>query len=289
MNYLKLMTIIPLSIVLLSCNGKVKRKEGSFCNINFNGHNVKCNCPSYAPMDQDLQLKLDILYDERIDAKWASGQEPTKDKEGVLDYPNVEYTVSIDDIHVKIGGQECNDSFTFFYRNNVDNLLTIKKNYMINDVDIEIIARPRPFLFLYGYELGTELDKRWYDSKTSSLPYDQRDLFVSFSKQYQQTQKPIKTLSGQEAFPVFEHDDIEVTFEIDKNKDNNRMPLPDDLRFRCNARYTYQGIDYAREYSDPFVGKDKDGKSITGYRKCRFKVPHYIVNDHGSFRQFGMN
>lgn len=300
-NY-KYLIIAPLVFLTTACGsgGMPGRKDGNFCNVTFTGHNVTCDCPTSAPIGRDLQLNLDIFYEERAEAKWADGQEPTADKDGVLDHPNIEYTVSIDDIHVKVGGTEYPDSFTFFYRNNADNVLTIKKEYMVNDIEIEIVAKPRDYLFLFGYELGEELDNRWYGSESAKTDPSERDLFVMFKTPYQQVRKPIRTLSGQPAFPVFEHDDMDVTFEVDSAKiaaaavgglteeKCAKLALPYDLRYRCNARYTYENIDYTREYSEPFgTFKDENGEVRIAYAKCHFKVPHYIVNDHGSFRQFG--
>lgn len=285
-NY-KYLIIAPLLFLTTGCGSNLpNRKDGSFCNVTFVGHHVDCiDCPTYAPIGQDLKLKLDIHYDERDDAKWL--KEPNADEDGVLDHPNIEYTVSIEDIHVTIGGEEYPKAFTFYYRNNGDNLLTIKKEYMVNDVTIEVTGRPRPNLIMYGYELGDEIKSRWYDS-------DNRDLYISFKTPYQQIPYSIRLLSGLVAFPVFEHDDIDVTFEVDKNaiekgeKGIADLALPYDLRFRCNARYTYEGLDYFREYSEPFgTFIDENGNTRIAYAKCHFYIPHYIVNDHGSFRQFG--
>ena len=90
-------------------------------------------------------------------------------------------------------------------------------------------------------------------------------------------------------FPVFEHDNIDVTF---KTKGYNCQPLPDDIRFRCNSRYAYMGVDYTREYSDlqEFTYTDPDTQeevTTIGYSTCHLIVPHYVVTDHGSFRQYG--
>ena len=293
--------VAPMLFLLASLSSCSNEQSGGFCNVTFTGHNVSCDCPTYAPKNRDLDLVLDIHYDEREEARWI--EEPTETKDGVLNHPNVEYTVSIEDIHVKIGGKEKTKSFIFFNQNNANNLLTIKKEYMTSNIEIEITARPRPYLFLFGYELGEELNNRWYGSESATTDPADRDLFVIFKTPYQSVRKPISSLSGREAFPVFEHDDMDVTFEVDEKKIEEELAKPDtdpdkktiadlalpyDLRFRCESRYTLENIDYTREYSEPFgTFIDENGWVRTAYRKCHFKVPHFVVDDHGSFRQFG--
>ena len=47
--------------------------------------------------------------------------------------------------------------FCAFATAEANNLLTIKKDYMTaNNIEIEITARPRPYLFLFGYELESD-------------------------------------------------------------------------------------------------------------------------------------
>lgn len=270
--------ITPTLFVLASCgNNLPHRKSGQFCNVTFTSEVVTCDCPTYAPMDRDFEIRLNIPYYTYAGANWDIV--PTADKEGVLTSPNVEYTVTVDDIHIYIAGEEYPDAFTYFQQSNGENILTIRKEYMVNDVVIDVTARPRKYLYLFGYELGEELDNRRVDNPKSTT----KDLNVDFGRTYQNTKYPIKTLSGQPAYPVFEHDAIDVTFTLIP-KGDEQLPLPDDLRYRCNARYTLEGTDYTREYSEPYFCTTT-GKN--GYRKCTFHVPYMIVNDHGSFRQFG--
>ena len=159
---------------------------------------------------------------------------------------------------------------------------------MVNDVTIEISAVPFGDLFLYGMEIGSEMLNRWTENEHAPDLVYTHDLYINFQTFYQRKQYPIKTVA-KSLFPVFEHDNIDVTF---KTKGYNCQPLPDDIRFRNNSRYAYMGIDYTREYSDlhEFTYIDPDTKeSVTtiGYSTCRLVVPHYVVTDHGSFRQYG--
>ncbi len=273
----------PALFALASCgNGLPPRKSGQFVNVTFIGHDVTCNCPTFAPMDRDLDLELEIPFRDHEDAIWEI--EPTIDDEGMLDKPVEENYVSLEDIHVKIAGKEYPNSWYFYYRHNDDNLLKIKKEYMVNDVTIEITSRPFGDLYLYGIVIGDEMLNRWVGREGSS-----NDLQIDFQTFYQRKQYPIKTIDGQRAFPVLEHDNIDVTF---KTTGYNCQPLPDDIRFRCNSRYAYMGIDYTREYSDlhEFTYTDPETSelvTVTGYSTCHLVVPHYIVTDHVSFRQYG--
>lgn len=276
------LVLTPMLFALASCgNGLPKHKSGQFCNVTFSSEVVTSDCPTFAPMDRDLQIHLDIPYITYAGAQWDI--EPTTDVEGVLKYPNIEYTVSPDDIHVYVANKEYPDAFTYFQQSNGFNVLTIRKEYMVNDINISVTARERDSLYLFGFELGEELNKRRVDYQGEDSTG--KDLIVMFSRHYQNTMKPIKTLSGQEAYPVFEHDSIDVTFTLLDNG-ANQLPLPDDLRFRCNARYTMEGDDYERTYSQPFYSTNPKQPGM-GYRECHFHIPYKIVNDHGSFRQYG--
>lgn len=277
--------IAPTLLSLASCgNNLPHRKSGQFCNVSFSSEVIKSDCPTFAPMDRDLDIHLDIPYYTFAGSNWAI--EPTADVEGVLTNPNIEYTVSVDDIHIYIAGKEYPDAFTFFQENTGYNVLTIRKEYVVNDIQIEIVGRPRKSLYLFGYELGEELDTRRVDY-SGDKPAEHKDLIVNFSRNYQNKMKPIKTLSGQYAYPVFEHDAIDVTFTLTKDgyeDPSKQLPLPNDLRFRKNARYTREGTDYERIYSDSYYCT---ATGENGYRSCTFHIPYKIVNDHGSFRQFG--
>lgn len=276
--------IVPALITLASCGNKYPHhKSGEFCNVTFIGHDVSCNCPAYTHMDRDLDLKLDIPFFDHEDAVWEEA--PTKDSEGQLDKPVEEYLVSVNDIKVFIGGKEYPDSWYFYYRHNDDNLLKIKKEYVVDDITIEVTARPFGNLFLYGMVIGDELWNRWVDQGQEKSEYT-HDMQIDLETFYQSKPYPIKTLSGQVTFPVLEHDNIDITFEV---IDQEHPPLPDDIRFRCNSRYASMGTDYTREYSNQYTYVDPtDPKiKITGYQTCHLMVPHYIVMDHVSFRQFG--
>lgn len=274
--------IAPTLLSLASCGNNLPyRKSGQFCNVSFSSEVIGSDCPTFTPMDRMLEIHLDIPYYTFAGSNWEI--EPTAEVEGVLTNPNIEYTVSVDDIHVYIGGKEYPDSFIFFQENTGFNVLAIRKEYVVNDIEIEVVGRPRKCLYLFGYELGEELDDRRVDNPGEDPTKYTHDLIVNFGRSYQNTMKPIKTLSGQYAYPVFEHDAIDVTFTLENNGPT-QLPLPDDLRFRKNARYTREGTDYERIYDDPYLCS-VTGK--TGYRSCTFHIPYKIVNDHGSFRQYG--
>ena len=284
--------IAPTLFAMASCgNNLPPRKDGQFVNVTFIGHDVTCNCPTYAPMDRDLELKLEIPFLDHEDATWEI--EPTKESEGMLDKPVQEYYVSPEDIKVTIAGKEYLDSWYFYYRHNDDNLLKIKKEYVVNDITIEVTSRPFGDLFLYGIVIGDEMLNRWVGNKNYDPEEPEKyshDLYIDLQTFYQRKQYPIKTLDGQLSFPVLEHDNIDITFRIkdDGDKDLDEiLPLPDDIRFRCNSRYAYMGIDYTREYSDQYIYKPGTDEQIIGYKTCHLIVPHYIVMDHVSFRQYG--
>lgn len=280
--------ITPMLASLVSCGSHLPpRKMGEFVNVTFIGHEVDCNCPTYAPIGRDLDLVLNIPFRDHEDATWEI--EPTKESEGMLDKPVEEYYVSPDDIKVTIAGHEYPEAWYFYYRHNNDNLLKIKKEYVVNDITIEVTSRPFGSLYLYGIVVGEEMLNRWTEHKDK--PGDDptiytHDLYIELGSFYQRKQYPIKTIDGQYAFPVFEHDNIDITFKV-KDDDESHPPLPDDIRFRCNSRYTYMGLDYTREYSDLYEYIDEAGHKTLGYRTCHLTVPHYIVMDHVSFRQYG--
>lgn len=278
--------ITPVLFTVASCGHKdlPPRKEGSTVNVTFVGHDVTCECPTSAPMDRDLELKLDIPFIDHEDAVWEF--EPTAESEGSLDKPIEEYCINISDIKILIGGKEYPDAWCFYYRHNDDNLLHIKKEYVVNDISIEVTARPFGDLFLYGIVIGDEMWDRWIGRIERGEKYP-HDLQIDLQTFYQSKPYPIKTLTGQVTFPVFEHDNIDITLEV---IDKEHPPLPDDIRFRCNARYAYMGLDYTREYSNQYTYKpDPDDQDtwVTGYQTCHLTVPHYVVTDHVSFRQYG--
>lgn len=288
--------ITPALFAMASCGHKElpPRKEGSFVNVTFLGHDVSCEYPTFAPMDRDLDLKLDVRFIDHEDAIWEF--EPTAESEGSLDKPIQEYYIDISDIKVLIGGKEYPDAWYFYYRNNDDNMLHIKKEYVVNDISIEVTARPFGDLYLYGIVIGDEMWNRWVGREETGEKYT-HDLQIDLQTFYQSKPYPIKTLTGQVTFPVFEHDNIDITLKVKDPEwveeggvwvKKEYPPLPDDIRFRCNSRYTYMGLDYTREYSNKYtyINPETDEK-IIGYQTCHLTVPHYIVTDHVSFRQYG--
>lgn len=258
MKKIKYLSLLPLLILPVACNNSNSnlptRKDGNTCNLTFNGEHVVCDYPKVVMMDNELNLNLNIEYSLWRNATWKI--EPTYATEGELNIPPIEYILKMEDIVVKIGGKEYPDSFTFFYKNNEDNVLTIKKEYVVNDIDISLKAKPREAtLSLYGLELDDEMIEL----------VDKGEVELDFVNVYQRVRKPIRTLS-QYGYPIYEDDDIDLLFT---SKTNN--PLPDNLWLRSNARFTVMGIDFSREYSP-------DKKS------CKFYVPRYIIRDHCSIR-----
>lgn len=279
MNKAKSLILIPTLFTFFSCRQNLPpRKTGDTCVVTFNGENVTAiDCPSEAPMDQELSFSLDIPYLSDPTSGWK--EVPSSSRDGVLVTPNEEYEVSPSDIHVYIGGKEYKDSYNFYYLNNIENKFTIKKEYMVNDVEIKIAAKPIGRLFLYGFQFSKSLDERIdysghdYDEDVDE---DGGDIEIEFGSVYQNVRYEIRTLSGQRAFPTFWHDELKVKLKV---KDGaNRIPLPGDICLRINARYATKDLDFFCEYSDEI--KDKFGH-VTGYGTCDFRIPRFFIRDHG--------
>lgn len=257
-------------LMLSSCNGASQTsnnnqkdlpqsKEGNSINVQFDGEHCTSDVSSSAKKNEDLQMHLNIEYFRDPNTNWKHNPDPDGANlypEGELTVPIVEYELNYENIHVYIGGKEYIDSYTFEYQNNERNTLTIKKDYTVNDIKIVAKATPRKStLTLYGIEFKDELAELFEDG----------GIHVSFKTPYQnQGKKLIRTLSNGAAFPVFEDDDIEVTFSITNSADTELLK---DFWFRTNARYCEDGVNFYREFS-------QDGKTL------KFYVPHYVVNDH---------
>ncbi|MCQ2794957.1 MAG: hypothetical protein MJ214_01945 [Bacilli bacterium] len=266
MNKIKYLIFVPTLFSLFACGNKrlPKRKDGNTCNITLvsNYDKITLDCPEVVPMDKDLEIHLNIPYcDCPNDTTWK--EEPTADKEGVLKTPNLEYIVNIGDINIFIGGEEFNESFIYYGETKGNGLLTISHEYVINDIEIRIDAKARERLFLFGLDFGPSIEERRIKGDTTN---EGGDIEVKFEANYQNKKYPIQTLTGGEAFPVFEDDDVEITF-------NSLRPLPDKIWLRYNSRYAIEGLQFTCKY-----------ESNT---KCIFKIPHYVINDHLSVLQYG--
>lgn len=269
MNKIKYFIFIPTLFALFSCknNNLPKPKFDDICNITFTGTNVTpIEMPTEVKKNREISFSLDIPYISDPNATWS--EKPSKESDGKLTPPNKEYYVYTDDIHVYIGGEEFKDSFTFYYMNNANNLLTIKREYVVNDIEIKVEAKePRNYeeypLCLYGSVFLPSLDER-IDYNGTDL---NRDIEVSFAKPYQNVRSPIRTLNGQLAYPVYQHDDIDLTLKI---KDGFTTTLPTNIWHRRNSRYTELGLEFTREYSP-------DG------RTCYIHIPKFTIDDHCAF------
>lgn len=237
-------------------------KEGNSINVEFVGEHVKADVPQTVNKGNDLCINLDIEYDRDPNVNWKHIPDPQKTPslypEGELTTPITEYEVLLDNIHVFIGGKEYNDAFNWLYQTNNKNTLTIKKEYVVNDIKIQVVGAPRTAtLTLYGIE---------FDNDFASL-IKSGIVKASFKTPYQDNGTVlIRTFSNGDLYPVFEDDDIDVTFTT-----SDPNGLPKNLWFRNCSRNTTLGEDFYREYSE-------DGKT------CHIYVPHYIVRDHCSIR-----
>ena len=253
---MKKAVVLAIATLLLSSCENLKFLRICRVTLITNGH-ITCEEFSQSstidvPKNKDFVMHLALDYTHDVNATWE--KEPTDFDEGKLTVPNMEYVLPIENIKVSVKGRQCDNAFT--YQSDVRNLkiLTIKKKYLQGKVEVNLTTQEIDRLNLFGYDLGEGLKNR-------------DDLTVTFDSQYQKETKRIKT-THLNAYPVFEDDNIDVTFEI---TDKSHPPLPDNLWLRTNGRYALFDVDFTREYSD-----DK--------RKCRIKIPHFIVKDHGTFR-----
>ncbi|MCQ2753275.1 MAG: hypothetical protein MJ206_03380 [Bacilli bacterium] len=257
-----LLTLSPL--LLCACGTK---EVVTKCRVELitNGH---ITCEEFAessyvdvPNNKDFTMHLSLEYVHDTKANWITGKEPTKDSEGELDKPNEGYLLPIKNIHVSVDEESCDEAFT--YAEDLRNLceLTIKKEFLSRKVVVNLETEKMDVLNLFGYQLGDELMPRY---KTETNP--DGDISITFASAYQNKMYRIKTLK-EEGFPVFENDNIDVTFKVI----TGNTPLPNNIWYRTNARYTLLGQDFNREYSSDMM-------------TCHITVPHYIVKDHGLFK-----
>lgn len=237
-------------------------KDANNINVEFEGEHVACDVPQSIKKGSEINLCLNIEYFRDPNTTWKNIPDPQKNPslypEGELTVPITEYEVVMDNIHVYIGGKEYNDSYTWMYQRNNINTLKIKKEYVVNDIKIQVVGTPRTAtLTLYGIEFDDDFAAQIKDGTVKA----------TFKTPYQNYGTvPIRTFSNGELYCVFEDDDVDVTFTT---ADPNG--LPKNLWFRNCSRNTTIGEDFFREYSD-------DGKT------CHIYVPHYLVRDHSSLR-----
>ena len=237
-------------------------KDSNSLNVEFSGEHVTADVPQTVQKGNDLTLSLDIEYFRDPNTTWKNIPDPQKTPslypEGELTVPITEYEVLMDNIHVYIGGKEYNDSYTWMYQRNNINTLKIKKEYVVNDIKIQVVGTPRTAtLTLYGIEFDDDFAAQIKNGTVKA----------TFKTAYQNYGTvPIRTFSNGELNCVFEDDDIDVTFTT-----TDPNGLPKNLWFRNCSRNTTLGEDFFREYSD-------NGKT------CHIYVPHYLVRDHSSIR-----
>lgn len=292
MKVIRCLLIASQAFIFVACaknENLPPRKEGNVCNITWelDEHvSVLGGAPSTAPMDKDFAFSLSIPYYHNRMTDWKDGRKPTKTDIGELDDPNVEYAVALDKIHVYIGGEdrkEYEGSYQFFYVDNTTNEFVIKAKYMVNDVKIVIETQEREQdLALYGLEFSETLDKRIdytdHDENEAELKInDNKDIEIEFTSKYQNVREPIMILNHGEtkAFPIFEHDEVEVTLTVPKEKQiKGKNELPDDIVIRTGAHYATLDVDFTREYT-----KDKF--------QCVITIPTYVVRDHVAIAVYG--
>ena len=234
---------------------------GKKVSLQFSGEHVSCDAPAQVSTDKDLELHLTIDYISDDNATWENVPDPQNANsaypEGKLTTPVEEYELLIQNIHVFVDGKEYSDAFTWSYQNNIKNTLTIKMEYLTGDVSVVCNATPHSAtISLYGYEIEDDILEA----------YNNGTLKVEFKKAYQNAgMQYIRTLSNGKAFPVFEDDTIDVTFTSTTGMDLS------DLWFRTNSRFTEEGVEFTREFSN-------NNSTVT------FHVPNYVVRDHGSFK-----
>lgn len=239
-----------------------EEKDSNNINIEFVGEHVKADVAQTVNKGTELSFTLDIEYNKDPNATWKHVPDPQNNPslypEGELTTPITEYEVLLDNIHVYIGGKEYRDAFTWMYQSNCKNTLKIKKEYVINDIKIQVEGTPRQAtLTLYGIEFDDDF----------AAAIKSGTVKATFKNAYQNSGTVlIRTFSNGNLFPVFEDDDIDVTFTT-----TDPNGLPKNLWFRNCSRNTTLGEDFFREYSN-------DGKT------CHIYVPHYVVRDHSSIR-----
>lgn len=250
--------LLPLMFTLMSCNQKTCQIK-----ITTDGHvtikELKQGSTINAPINQDLVLNLESEYYHNLETDWIA--EPTTLTEGELKDPNIKYMVDISDIQVLINGEINNDAFLFHPHIKNKSTLTLKKEFIQDNVEIKINSHTYGEgmgLCLFGCELDDNLKAR----------RENGEIIFTFTSKYQNIWVPIKTLN-QKAFPIFEDDAMQVKLTVNQQKSNK--PLPDDLWFRTNARFAEIDEEFTRVY---------ENNNMT----CTITVPHYIIKDHCAIR-----
>lgn len=285
MKIIRCLLIASQAFIFVACaknENLPPRKDGNVCNITWDLKNVTVlgGAPTTAPMDKDFSFSLSVPYYHNRMTDWAEGKKPTKTDIGELVDQNVEYAVALDKIHVYIGGEdrkEYEGSYQFFYVDNTTNEFVINAKYMVNDVKIVIEAEKREQpLALYGLEFSETLDKRinYQGHEDPDILEPTGDIEVEFTSKYQNVREPIMILNhGAKAFPIFEHDEVEVTLTV-TNPIPGESELPDDIVIRTGAHYATLDVDFTREYTN-----DKF--------QCVITIPKYVVRDHVSIAVYG--
>ncbi|MCQ2794217.1 MAG: hypothetical protein MJ207_02510 [Bacilli bacterium] len=291
MKFVRYLLIVSQAFVFVACaksENLPPRKDGNVCNITWDlGEHVTVlgGAPTTAPMDKDFTFSIRVPYyhkrmtDWKVDEDSGEPIKPTPTTIGELDDPNMEYAIALDKIHVYIGGEdrkEYEGSYQFLYVDNTTNEFVINGKYMVNDVKIviETEEREQP-LALYGLEFSETLDKRidYTDHEEEGIVPKTGDIKVEFRSKYQDIREPIMILNhGQRAFPIFEHDEIEVTLTVPTQTPGKE--LPEDIVVRTGAHYATLDVDFTREYT-------------TDRFQCVITIPTYVVRDHVTIAKYG--
>lgn len=250
--------LLPLTSSLMNCSQKTCQIK-----ITTDSHviieELKQGNTINAPINQDLILNLEGKYYHNLETYWRD--EPTHLTEGLLEDPNIKYLVDVRDIQVLVNNEIINDAFLFHPHIKNKSTLTLKKEYVKDNVEIKInshIYDEDMGLCLFGCELDDNLKTR----------RENGEIDFTFTSKYQNIWVPIKTLN-QQAYPIFEDDTMQVKLTVNQQKSN--QPLPDDLWFRTNARFAEIDEEFTRVY---------ENNNMT----CTITVPHYIIKDHCAIR-----
>lgn len=253
--------LLPLVFSLTGCKSSTYNIKITLLDEHVTVEELKEGNTVVATEGKDLKLHLEGDYIHDINANWVSGKEPTKDDEGELNIPNVEYLIDSSDIQVLVDGKTNDNAFLFAQSIRNSSVLTLKKEFVKNNV--EIIIKSHTYtdempLCLLGCEITTGIKER----------YEKNEIQISFESAYQNKMYPIKSLGG-EAFPVIEDDTMVITLKVDKAESSE--PLPNNIWFRTNARFADIKREFTREYRDNNF-------------ECTISVPHYVMKDHCEIR-----
>ncbi|MCQ2794967.1 MAG: hypothetical protein MJ214_01995 [Bacilli bacterium] len=283
MKFIRCLLIASQALIFTACaknENLPERKDGYTCNIKYTieDHDIVkvVDRTPVAPMDEEFRCSFNVAYTSNPEATWktlpyypGSGIDK-KYIYGELSESNIEYRIPSNGIRVLIGGKEYPNSFNFYYVSNTVNSLVIKKEYMVNDIEIKVMAEPHKNLTLYGIEFSETLLNQIQDNK----------LDFTFGSNYQNDKEPTPVaghdngqkyiaILNQWAYPVFEHDAIELDLTVINGGD----PLPN-IVVRTGAHYAMEGVDYTIKYT-----QDKKG--------CHISIPNYVVCDHLAFAAEG--